>query len=84
MTFCQKLSCVLERSAYCAVDVEAGKGGLGLRRGRELQGIQEFIHEHQCTNSKPAVIEGIMRDLEKDAWLWCGLGWLQEGRNKGG
>lgn len=64
MTFCQKLSHVLERSAYPAVG--AGKSGLGVKRGRELQRVQQFVPKQQCSNSKPAITEGTMGDLERD------------------
>lgn len=64
MTFCQKLSHVLERSAYPAVG--AGESGLGVGRGRELQRVQIFVPKQQCAYSKPAIIEGTLRDLESD------------------
>lgn len=41
MTFCHKLSLVLERSAYPAVG--AGKSDPEVRREREIQRVQEFV-----------------------------------------
>lgn len=43
MIFCQKLSHVLETSAYPTVG--AGKNGLEVRRGREVQRVQKFVLE---------------------------------------
>lgn len=43
MIFCQKLSHVLETSAYPTVGT--GKNGLEVRRGREVQRVQKFVLE---------------------------------------